>query len=280
MSQDIFKAFNSDHSFSLNAYLKRDIFKVLDTDHSTFLAPYFNKQSNNKENGIIKYNSKNTKSGSGNTRHSISSSNIKDCEEKSKRKSSGKTEESSLSSGNKECLSLADEIKTICNKYLNCQPTRRSVYLKQTNIFSPIQSATIIKNFLQGIKNKRKFRDIKRTLYELSKKDPRKILQLVNIAHAEIFEKQEYALVFKLSGEKFPPTIVYKLFYKRHIFKIECSKDRKSVSQKTCTSNWFEFNVYRCHNCKTSITASPRRIKKKKRKGENHISWIQDMYKL
>ncbi|CAG9824641.1 unnamed protein product [Phaedon cochleariae] len=179
-----------------------------------------------------------------------------------------------------KCEALVDEINTICRLHTN----KYNYNLLVTKDQEEARSIKIIQNFFLGIRNKRIFTYLKNHVLELSKKNPLILLKLVNQAQAELFEKNNFLLVFRLDGKQFPPNIVYKLFLRQDTINILTLKatggHEKELERQIHHSGWYSFNVYKCNMCKTVVKMRPmKKIKqKKKRPEDNYLSWIQEMY--
>lgn len=168
------------------------------------------------------------------------------------------------------CEYLLDDINHICDSYIKKQHNYVEEDVKRQ------KAASIIHNFLLGVRNKLLFKQVKESLRSLSKKNPIKILKSASYPHAEIFEKTASRLVFRLAGEQFPPQIVFKLFIRQHLTNIRLYEDIIN-NCKQVTAGWFLFNVYKCNVCKTKVKYK-NCVKKKNKRKENYISWIEEMY--
>lgn len=147
-----------------------------------------------------------------------------------------------------------------------------------------MKSANIIKKFLISIRNKRIYADIKTTIRSLSLKDPVKLLMTVNYIHALIFDKTSCVLIFRLDGTSFPPSIVYKLFTKEKILILETNDNmiaRKNKHRYSGMFSWCPFFVYKCDVCKSTVRKKKKsgcRKSKKKKRSDNQLSWIEEIY--
>nr|CAI5869781.1 unnamed protein product [Callosobruchus analis] len=187
--------------------------------------------------------------------------------------SNGKITEVELFRQSLECRNILQQINDICNSYTignNCAYFSR---------LSKEEAARKICNFFYRLRNRTIFAQTKQTLYRLSRKDPIKILKLVNTSHAEIFEKSMCKLIFRLEGSVFPPSIVYKIFTDRHHLVLQNPLHTNMVIVNG-SLGWFYFNIYKCCSCKSKVKPKPMHMKKskKKRKEDREISWINKMY--
>ncbi|CAH1993959.1 unnamed protein product [Acanthoscelides obtectus] len=172
-----------------------------------------------------------------------------------------------------ECRNLLQQINDICNSY-----TLGNNWVYYPKITRE-NAARKIYDFFLRTRNRNIYAQTKSMLYKLSRKDPLKVLELVNTSHAELFEKTMCKLVFRLDGINFPPSIVYKIFSEGRHITLQSRLYRNMVIVNG-NLGWFIYSVYKCNSCKSKVKVKSMHTKKSKKKvkEDRQISWINQMY--
>lgn len=158
------------------------------------------------------------------------------------------------------CKNLAKKINSICSFYTSDTQFEEARVNKRN--LSEGTAAVIIKHFLQRVSDRGLFKRIKKYIKELEKKNPVKVLALVNGIHAQLFERNRFKLVFRLDGRIFPPYIVYKLIPKTYLNIIDMRTQGSGIENKNIYEVWHQFKYYKCCACRSFVKSKP--VKKKK----------------
>ncbi|CAG9860452.1 unnamed protein product [Phyllotreta striolata] len=165
---------------------------------------------------------------------------------------------------NSECKSLVKSINSICEL---CTPVPGILVRK----FSDQKAASIIKTFIQSVRDRRVFRRVTNYLKETQKRSPRKVLALANMKHARMFEANHFKLIFRLDGTRFPPSIVYKLIPSIELSIINLCRLTWVVESKSKYEVWHQLKYFKCSACKTTIKNLPMNVKKRKKKVKTKV---------
>lgn len=146
------------------------------------------------------------------------------------------------------------------------------------------KSAIVIQRNLRKYVNKIIFGKIKTTLARYRFQNPANILRKKNIAEASLFDKVGgHFLLFRLNGETFPPTIVYKIYVNPSLarcsrYKIDVIPLNNKVNAATkSNAKWKVLYNYKRYRKPLEYLKKVSYARKQKHK-RNKITWISNKY--
>ncbi|KAL3273498.1 hypothetical protein HHI36_014939 [Cryptolaemus montrouzieri] len=92
-------------------------------------------------------------------------------------------------------------------------PNKPSTYYS----WSANGAALKIQNFLRSARNKKIFLNLKSKIYKFMTGNPSWLLKRIDRMCFRLFEKDNYTVIFRFAGEKFPPHIVYKVYGRQYV---------------------------------------------------------------